>query len=155
MPGKPANLWTLGFDLSRLTVETLNASARVIDARSRVIYEACRDPLSADHAELNRMVGEKMLAFSAAGWSMAGDAAALQRDWWKLMSVSARGPLGCSRRATRLAKRATGSAKKALTPVTRTATANVRRLGGKGAKGAKAADGPPAGFYCSRRSMIS
>jgi hypothetical protein len=137
MTRKPANLWTLGLDLSKLTLETLNASARVIDARSRVIHNACRDPLSADHAELNRMVGEKVLAFSAAGWSMAGDAAALQRDWWKLMSVSAGGPLGRSRRATRLTKRATRSAKKALTPVHRTATANARRLGGKGTKGSK------------------
>jgi hypothetical protein len=93
MPRIPTNLWILGFDLSKLALETLNASARVIDARSRVIHNACRDPLSADHPELNRMVGEKVLAFSAAGWSMAGDAAALQRDWWKLMSVSAGGPV--------------------------------------------------------------
>ena len=119
--------------------ETMIASAEVIGHRSGAIGAALRDPWSADHPELQRMVSEKMEAFARAGLIATRDVQTLQTvwlaTWWQLatLATAGRAPtpaqvtalwsrsadlLGCSARA--------GTA--ALDPIHRSATANARRL---------------------------
>lgn len=142
----PFELWTgmlrdgaaitrTGFQLA----ETMQASHAVIDQRSRTIASACRDPLSADYAELGRMVPEKVAAFSQAGAAALDDFHAIQNEtlahWQQLMSIGLRGrlPTGAemaamTARSARVATRGAAAAGKALAPIHRTATANARRL---------------------------
>lgn len=47
--------------------QTMSASRDVIDKRTDMMRTAMADPVGADHAELGRMVPEKIAAFSSAG----------------------------------------------------------------------------------------
>jgi hypothetical protein len=119
------------------------AAGTVIGARMGVIAAAQNDPLNADHAELGRMLPEKLGAFSEAG-------TAVMEEWWSLqreignyllylgraMTVG-RLPLPSelfelvertSIHGTRLATSAIGAADVALAPLHKKATSNARRL---------------------------
>jgi hypothetical protein len=130
-----ASLWESGIALG----QTALASRSVLEQRGRTIDSALRDPLGADHAELGRMVPEKIAAFGEAG-------ASLLRDWIDLQSdLLAQGrdmatlstsfgvangvTLGrIAERASRMVVRASGAGGRALAPVHARVTANERRL---------------------------
>ena len=127
----------------RRVAETLDASRKVIDTRTDMMKAAMTDPLCADHAELGRMVPEKLAAFSTAGsammdgwmaWNQAllaeathiGTMASRGRpptpfEWLALASRSAEFGVAATERSARV-----GAA--ALAPVHAKATANARRL---------------------------
>lgn len=121
--------------------ETAVASQAVIGHRSRTIDAAMRNPLSADSAELNRMVPEKMAAFGQAGAALLDDWIGLHRDMLAQGSDLAAMLTGAvpvrtraeriSRRASRMAVRAATAGGRALAPIHATATENQRRLGRK------------------------
>ncbi len=121
--------------------ETLTATQRVVEHRSRTIETAMSDPMSADYFELGRMVSEKTAAFGAAGASLSRDWFAMQRDWnAQLADLSAMmlGQLPGTRKAQamvvrsqRLGSAALASGVRAMTPIHRAATANQKRLGKK------------------------
>lgn len=119
--------------------ETMAASAEVIDSRSRTIADACRDPIAGDYRELGLMVPEKLEAFWEAHVAAAGDVAAVQvqiiEQWQQLARIAGGGRMpspaeakALAARSSRMAKRTTAAAGKALAPVHRRATANARRL---------------------------
>ena len=148
---------TIGFSLMRASFdmfeagmkfsEMMVASHSVIGTRTRLIHAAARDPLSADSAELGRMVPEKVAAFTRSG-------AALAREWRKaqaeifdqwsefgafLSDVPTVGRISdfhsrSSQRGARAIERSMGAGGRALAPVHRTATVNARRLQRKGRK---------------------
>ena len=139
MINDPFALWTNWLRAGRLVGETIEASQTVIARRGETIADAARDPFTADHAELTRMVTEKGAAFAKAGTSMAGDWAAMQADlsaqvramsalWLggRLPSAAAAGAM--LDRSARINQRALASGVKALRPIHATATANQRRL---------------------------
>ncbi|NIJ34051.1 hypothetical protein [Sphingomonas oligoaromativorans] len=130
-------------------VETLTAANAVVAARGKIIEAAVRSPLTGDHAELGRMVPEKVDAFSRAG-------SATVTAWWEAQSAWARhmqhlggmamrgrpptpaelADLG-SRAATLTLESIEAAARlgsTALAPVHRKATANARRLKRKTAR---------------------
>lgn len=60
--------------------ETLGAANSVLAVRIPIIQAAIRSPLTSDHAELARMVPEKVEAFSRAGSLMIA-------AWWQAQSA--------------------------------------------------------------------
>ncbi len=123
--------------------ETAAASRDVIASRTETIGEAMRSPATADHAELFRMVPEKIAAFSLAGEAVMKAGLAMQADHLQFMqhlgammaqgrppSVSAWFDLSNRSSAYALRTLEAGSrlGESALKPVHRTATANARRL---------------------------
>lgn len=124
-----------------MVTETLNATQKVVEHRSRTIERAMSDPMQADIVELGRMVSEKSAAFGAAGASLSKDWFAMQRDWNAQMTdlsamMTGRMPspgkaLAMLARGQRLGSAALASSVRAMTPIHRTATANERRLGRK------------------------
>ncbi len=119
--------------------ETAQASRKVLESRSRMIQAAIADPMRADHAELGRMVTEKVAAFGRAGVAATGDVlaiqASLQSNWSHAMSLMLSGRLPTAADANAMAARSSNAvtrsiavAGKALAPVHRTATGNARRL---------------------------
>ena len=121
--------------------ETLGASNEVIGTRSDMIGRAMHS--RSDHAELARMVPEKLEAFAKSGtaafdiWSTMG--AAWLRETQHLTTMAMRGRLPTATELTALAGRTAaysigaveaGAAlgEKALAPVHRAATGNARRL---------------------------
>lgn len=129
------------FEASMKFSEMLLASHSVIGKRVALIKEAASDPLSADYAELGRMVPEKMAAFTRSGAALAeewrkvhGDLFDQWREFGALMSgVPTMGQLDAfgrrsSKRGTRAMVRSMGAGALALEPVHRAATANARRL---------------------------
>jgi hypothetical protein len=121
--------------------ETLSATQRVVEHRSKTIENAMNDPLSADLVELGRMVSEKTAAFGAAGASLSRDWLTLQRDWNAQLTDLAAMMLGRMPspdkaqtmvvRGQRLGSAALASGVRAMTPIHRAATANARRLARK------------------------
>ncbi len=124
-------------------VETLSASADVIASRGATIGAAMRSPRNADHAELGRMMPEKMEAFSHSGSAIADACWAMGSAWMSeaenLTALSMRGraptlgelaALSSRTAAYSLGAMEAGTAigSKALAPVHRKATANARRL---------------------------
>ncbi len=123
--------------------ETMSASQRVIDSRTSLMRNAVADPMRADHAELGRMVPEKVAAFSTAGdammkgwfaWNDAvfaearhlGTMAARGRtptpfEWMTLWSRGAEFGVAATERSARVGA-------SALAPVHAKATSNARRL---------------------------
>lgn len=123
--------------------ETMTASQTVIDKRTTLMQSAMTNPLSADHAELGRMVPEKVVAFFAAGnammagwfaWNDAvlaearhvGRLAARGRtpsplDWMTLWSRGAAFGVAAAERGAKVGA-------SALAPVHAKATSNARRL---------------------------
>ena len=123
--------------------ETLSASADVIASRGAAMGVAMRSPLDADHAELGRMVPEKLEAFSRSGSAMADAFWAMGEAWMdeaqNLTALSMRGRVPTMRELATLSGRAAAWSlctmeagaslgSKALAPIHRKATANARRL---------------------------
>lgn len=122
--------------------EVMLASHHVIGKRVDLIQAAARSPLDGDYAELNRMVPEKLAAFSKAGAVLADEWREAQgevfdqwRDMVSLMAVGLPSPGKLQGYGERSAKRATRALARsmevgglALGPVHKTATANSRRL---------------------------
>jgi hypothetical protein len=122
--------------------ETAVATGAVMTTRLGLMGAAALDPLNADHAELGRMLPEKMLAFSQAGTALAQQWLALNRDAGDAMLQLGRAmmsgrplrPSDLLALATRNADHAADmvtAATRALAPVHRTATGNARRLARK------------------------
>lgn len=121
--------------------ETMLASQSVIGARVGLMDEAIRRPLDGDYAELNRMIPEKMAAFSHSRaaltqeWRKAqGDMFDQWREFGALMAgVPTIGRINAftqqsSSRGTRALVRSMEAGGVALAPVHKAATANARRL---------------------------
>jgi len=136
------SLWTGGIEMAKTGgkfAEMLHASGTVVDSRTRSMAAATRDPLNGDYRELNRMVPEKVAAFSESARAASGDLHALQAEGlaqWQALSqiaLSGRPPTladmaTLTARSARIMDRATRAGGKALAPVHRQATANARRL---------------------------
>ncbi len=134
--------WKLGASMWANSValqETATAAHGVIGHRSKTIEAAMRDPLTADVAELSRMVPEKMAAFGKAGSSLVedwidinADLMAQSRDmiglfgFWPPSGVAIE---RISKRGSKLAVKMSMAGGRALKPVHAAATANDRRLG--------------------------
>lgn len=146
----PFAIWTRMMDaaleLSRTgqkASETFAASHAVIDARSALIRSAMTEPLTADYAELARMVPEKVEAFSQAGSAVVTQWWAMQADMMtqaqKLAALSLKGsaPTAAEMNAlatrniahgARLIERSVALGAGAVKPVHARATSNARRL---------------------------
>lgn len=120
--------------------ETVTASHAVISRRSAIFGSAVQSPASADHAELSRMMPEKMKAFGASGASMGRDMMAIQSALMHeamqlgMMAMTGRLP-GAGALAERGANLAVNTmtlgaamGARSLAPIHRAATANARRL---------------------------
>lgn len=134
--------WKLGSSFwanAQALQETAFASHGVIDARSKTIDAAMRNPLRADMVELGRMVPEKLAAFGEAGSAMTRDWLDMQADMMAqgrdMMSLFTSWPPSSAtierigRRGSRLAVKMSTAGGRALAPVHAAATANHRRLG--------------------------
>jgi hypothetical protein len=129
-------------DLAEVTLkagETTCAAGAVIGARYGIISAALRDPLHADHAELGRIIPEKMRAISESG-------VAILEEWWAVAAEAgdyiaylgramAAGPNDVfeladrtSAHSARLASSVIGVASGALAPFHEKTTSNARRL---------------------------
>lgn len=121
------SLWWMG-------VETVTASWAVIAARTPVIDRAMRDPANADTAELSRMVGEKLDAFSKAAVDVQSLGWTLYTDMWKQMldlgqpTLSSQGRMVS--RSQRMTRNVMTAGHRAIRPVHRAVTANQKRLSG-------------------------
>lgn len=136
---------TIGDTAARME-RTASDSRAVIASRSATMGDAMRSPLTADTAELSRMVPEKIAAFSAAGTAMAS-------AWWKMqadciaegqhfatMMLRPRPPsfaelADLSTRSTALGLRMFEASSRlgrdTLAPVHKSAAANAKRLGAR------------------------
>ncbi|OYY91315.1 MAG: hypothetical protein B7Y45_03295 [Sphingomonas sp. 28-66-16] len=68
-----SRMMAVSFDMAQTALrasQTMSASRDVIDKRTDMLRSAMSDPVHADHAELGRMVPEKLAAFSSAGNAM-------------------------------------------------------------------------------------
>jgi hypothetical protein len=130
-------------EVSRKAGEMALAAGAVIGARMGVLAGAQNDPLNADHAELGRMVTEKMRAFSEAGVAILAEYWSLQRDVGNYVlflgqtMMVGRLPLPgelvelterTSIHTTRLATSAIGAAAVGLAPLHKKAMSNARHL---------------------------
>lgn len=129
------------FEASMKFGEMMLASQSVIETRVGLMDEAVRNPLDGDYAELNRMIPEKMAAFSLSGAALAQEWRKAQgemfdqwREFGTLMgSVPTLGRINAfnqrsSHRGTRALVRSMEAGGVALAPVHKSATANARRL---------------------------
>lgn len=133
--------WQKTFRAATMLGETVSATQRVMEHRSRTIEQAMSNPLGADLVELGRMVTEKSAAFGAAGASLSRDWLAMQRDLSAQFSDLSAMMMGkmpgpgkaqaMLARGERLGSAALTSSVRAMRPIHRTATANDRRLGRK------------------------
>lgn len=127
----------------RHAAETLDGANRVVAARSAIMGQAFVSPWTADHAELGRIIPEKIEAFALAG-------SALAAVWWDngslwmkhmqhlgIMAMRGRPPTGAEladlgQRSAVLALRSVEAAAKlgsaGLAPVRTQVRANDRRL---------------------------
>ncbi|UAK26078.1 hypothetical protein [Sphingomonas nostoxanthinifaciens] len=129
-----SSLWANGLALQ----ETAMAAAGVIGHRSQLIDSAMRDPLSADVAELGRMVPEKVEAFGKAGSAIAEDwldihrdLLAQSRDFATLFAAWPPSPATIARmnqRGGKLLVKMSTAGGRAIDPIHATATGNHRRL---------------------------
>ncbi len=78
--------------------QTMQASREVIDTRTGIMRSAMTDPLGADHAELGRMIPEKVTAFTSAGqafvsgWTAWNQAVLAQAGHVGAMAARGRAP---------------------------------------------------------------
>ncbi|MEJ7926921.1 hypothetical protein WG908_09160 [Sphingobium sp. AN641] len=141
-----ASGWSLaGTGLRAL--ETMGAANDVVTARTAIIGSAMRSPHLTDHAELARMVPEKINALSRAGsdtmsawWSGQAAWTGPMRDV-ALMTMRGRWPTpgelvrlgnGMTRLALETLDAPARMSAAALAPIHRKATGNARRLRRKG-----------------------
>src|SRR5476649_1490955 len=137
----------VGIDCAQLAFtggEIAVASATVIAERVGMMAVVASDPIGADYGEFDRMISEKIVAFTASG-------AALSDEWWRSQRnlgsflfdlggamMSQRPPSGAevferaSRHNAAAAESAVRAAESALAPLHRSARANARRLSRKG-----------------------
>lgn len=123
--------------------KTVSASQDVISARTDILRSMMQSPMTADYAELSRMVPEKIAAFSLSGNAM-------MHAWWngqadyltlasRLASHSMSGrmptPVDMARLwtdislgALRAMENGSRLGRDALAPIHKTAAANARRL---------------------------
>lgn len=127
--------------------QAMEAAASVVSARGETIRDAASSPLSADLGELNRMVPEKIAAFSQSGDIIMRACLEAQQAWWSqsqaIGSMMMRGRpatpgetldffsmlAGNSVRAIEAVSR---TGRDALAPVHVTVTGNAARLRRKG-----------------------
>jgi hypothetical protein len=123
--------------------KTVAAAGDVVRKRSDIIDAAVRSPLTADHAELARMVPEKVAAFAQAGSAMSAELVAMQFAWademqhlWR-MAMKGRAPTAAemgaladrgSAYALRTTERTARLAEAGLAPIRKQVSANARRL---------------------------
>lgn len=119
--------------------ETWLASAKVIENRSRLLHAASHDPLSADFAELGRMIPEKVDALTRSVVAGARAASALHAEVWNSweagMQILARGAPPAPKEVdafmahfTRMGDIALSTGDLMLEPVRQRVNSNVRRL---------------------------
>lgn len=141
-----SRLWASSIETARTAGrvgEMMSASGEVVSRRADMMQAALRSPLDADHAELARMVPEKIEAFAQAGgaivsgwWAMqAAMMAEAQHAGAMMMRGRIPSPLEASALMARNAGFLIGSVERAsrvsaaaLAPVHAKATANARRL---------------------------
>lgn len=141
-----ARMMDAALELSRTgqqASETFAASHAVIDARSALIRGAMAEPLTADYAELARMVPEKVEAFSQSGSAVVTEWWAMQADMMtqaqKLAALSLKGRALTAAEmnalatrniahGARLVERSVALSAGAVKPVHARATSNARRL---------------------------
>jgi len=126
--------------------ETFGGANKVVAARGAIIGEAMQSPWTADHAELGRMIPEKIDTLSRAGSAAATIWWDSQTAWMKhfqhLGTMAMRGRLATPAEIADLGERSAtlmlqsieatvrlGAA--SLAPVHRQVATNVRRLGAK------------------------
>lgn len=141
--GRIVSSWQAIGVTGRRMAETATASRDVIASRSATIGEAVASPATADHAELMRMVPEKVAAFSQAGEAMMREAMAMQIDYLRqaqligAMMMRGRPPsaaalIDLTNQSASYALRTLEAGSRlggaAVKPIHRTATANARRL---------------------------
>jgi hypothetical protein len=129
--------------------ETAVASRNVVSKRTAMMGVAYHNPLNADHAELGRMVPEKVEAFAKAGSAVAREYWRLQTDalaeTQHLASLALRGlPLRQAdfaalaarnqANALRMVERTIALSASTLAPIHAAATSNSRRLNRSKAK---------------------
>jgi len=127
--------------------KTMAASRDIVRERSDIIETAMRTPLLADHAELARMVPEKVVAFASAGTAMSAELVEMQFAWMgemqNLWTMAMRGrvptlaEMGAlatrsSAYAVRSTERAARLGEVGLAPIHKQVTANARRLRKRG-----------------------
>jgi len=132
--------------------ETMTASGDVVAKRSAIIGTAMTTPFSADHAEIGRMVPEKLEAFSQSGAAMIGEVYAMQMAW--MAEAQHMGALAMRGRMPTMTELATLSSRNAafavrsiertaslgataLAPIHAAATGNAKRLSRTGKKASK------------------
>ena len=126
--------------------ETYGGANKVVAARGAIIGEAMQSPWTADHAELGRMIPEKIDALSRAGSAAAtiwwDSQTAWLRHFQHLGTMAMRGRLPTAaeigdlgeRSATLMLQSFEATARlgaASLAPVHRQVATNVRRLGAK------------------------
>ncbi len=126
--------------------ETFGGASKVVAARGAIIGEAMQSPWTADHAELGRMIPEKIDTLSRAGSAAAtiwwDSQAAWMKHFQHLGTMAMRGRLPTAaeigdlgeRSATLMLKSIEATARlsaASLAPVHRQVATNVRRLGAK------------------------
>lgn len=141
-----SRMMTVSLDMAETAMRaghTLNASRDVIDKRGGLIRAAMTDPVGADHAELGRMVPEKLAAFSAAGdavmkgWVAWNRALMSEAQHMGVMAMRGRAPtplewIALAARGQALGLAAVESSARvsaaALKPVHAKAVSNAKRL---------------------------
>lgn len=126
--------------------ETFSGAKKVFAARSAIIGEAMHSPWTADHAELGRMIPEKIDTLSRAGSAAATILWDSETAWMKhfqhLCTMAMRGRLPTAAEIGDLGERGatlmlqsieatTMLAAASLAPVHRQVATNVRRLGAR------------------------
>lgn len=128
-------------------VETAVAAGTVINHRSALIVDAIQRPWAADHAELGRMVPEKVRAFSQSGTNIMQAMVDGHRDLERYVNrvgslarqMAVSGPLaqpdsmarmidGAMAHGARQATRSMAAVDAALAPIHKRAVANAKRL---------------------------
>ncbi|MEO5866001.1 MAG: hypothetical protein ABIS14_07715 [Sphingomonas sp.] len=136
--------WQTVSETGTQLAETTEASQQVIAARANTIRDAVTSPLTADYAELSRMVPEKIAAFSIAGsavvdaWFTMQAEHAAQAKRVGAMMLRGRPPTlsevsvlasQSSMYALRVFEKGARGGRDALAPVRKAAGANAKRLG--------------------------
>jgi hypothetical protein len=112
----------LGVQLAELSL----AAPEVITRRVLQMARAGHRPSARDRAEMQRMASEKMVAFGAAWWSLAFDSALAWQRW--LLQLVMRPWAWTSGAMPAWPAFNAAMLSRALQPIHRRATANVRRL---------------------------
>jgi hypothetical protein len=136
------DMYSSGFEMAATAIragETMLAANAVIGSRVGTMKAAARNPITADYAELARMIPEKVEAFSRAGASLMKDIESAQAETGAQMrhvtAIITSGKIPtCSdiftltARWASITQKATGAAGRALVPVHAAATSNANRL---------------------------